>query len=46
MYARLLKKSIKIKHFDVLATFFSDGDGEIDIVFETFADSLVASLLL
>ena len=46
MYTRLLKKSIKIKYIDVLATSFFDGDGDIDIVFETFADSLVASLLL
>ena len=46
IYARLLKKSIKIKYFNVLITFFFDDDNDINIVFETFTDSLIANLLL
>ena len=46
MYACLLKKSIKIKHFNILITFFFYDNNDINVVFKTFADNLIASLLL
>ena len=42
----LATKLIKKNFFDASATFFSDDDDDIDIVFETLVYNLVASLML
>ena len=42
----LAEKLTKITSFNVLITFFFDDDDDIDIVFETFVNNFVLSLIL